>query len=109
MADVKYQKPAVNSTNPRLLTTQRFNNITRASLNRILTKVRNGTADSAYGEDKDGNLTYNDANGTRIIVALEDRDRIIESMWRKHKFVGLGRLHSLLFDALYWPCHQTHC
>ena len=100
MADnVKWAKPSVDSDNPNLTTAQRFNNIKKSGIRKILNKVRQGTAKPEFGEDKDGQLTYNDVHGVRIVVALEDRDHIIESMWKKHQYTGMMRLHSLLFDA----------
>ena len=100
MADnVKWAKPSVDSDNPNLTTAQRFNNITKSGIRKILNKVRQGTAKPEFGEDKDGQLTYKDVHGVRIVVALEDRDHIIESMWKKHQYTGMMRLHSLLFGA----------
>ena len=57
MADsVQWTKPSVDSNNPNLTTAQRFNNITKSGIRKILNKVRQGTAKPEFGEDKDGQL-----------------------------------------------------
>ena len=97
---IEYQKAPVLSKNKNLSSVQRFTNITRAQINHLLSKVKQDKTlpIPGLGQDQDGNLTYSDAYGTRIVVALEDRDHIIESEWKKHAYTGKHRLHSILND-----------
>ena len=97
MADnVSWQPPALNSTNPNLKTSQKYNNITRAQIQSELAQVRSGNGRPGLGEDKDGHLVCTDAEGTRRLVAREDRDEVISDAWRRYGHVGISRLHSLL-------------
>ena len=97
---VEYKPAPILSKNSNLTSVQRFTNITRAQINDLLSKLKQDKQMPIAGlaEDQDGNLTYTDAYGTRIVVALEDRDHIIESTWKKHAYTGKHRLHSILND-----------
>jgi hypothetical protein len=51
MADnVNWQPPALDSTNPNLKTSQKYNNITRAQIQSELAKVRSGNGRPGLGE-----------------------------------------------------------
>ena len=95
MADnVSWQPPALDSTNPNLKTSQKYNNITRAQIQSELAKVRSGNGRPGLGEDADGHLVCTDAEGTRRLVGREDRDEVIASAWRKYGHVGCGHIET---------------
>ena len=95
MDPANYRKPALNSTSARITTNQKLMNIRQAQIDELLREVRAGNGRAGFSE-QNGNLMYTDASGTRQVVALEERDRVMDDLWAQMGDIGLRRFHAAL-------------
>ena len=86
------------STSTQLRTNQRLNNVTREQIQTELTRVRAGTpSHPGFGESAQGGgqLTFTDTEyGPRLVLALEDRERVLQEHWAFTGPIGLQRFYT---------------
>ena len=70
-------------------------NIRQSQIDELLQGIRDGNGRQGFSE-QNGNLMYADASGTRQVVALEQRDRVMDDLWTSMGDIWLRRFHSAL-------------
>ena len=95
MQAINYRQPAYKSTSDRISTNQKLMNIRQSQIDELLQEIRDGKARPGFSEGN-GNLMYTDAVGTRQVVALEQRDRVMDDLWTQMGDIGLKRFHAAL-------------
>ena len=95
MQAINYRQPAYKSTSDRISTNQKLMNIRQSQIDELLQGIRDGNGRQGFSE-QNGNLMYADASGTRQVVALEQRDRVMDDLWTSMGDIGLRRFHSAL-------------
>jgi hypothetical protein len=87
------------STSTQLRTNQRLNNVTREQIQAELNRVRAGApSHPGFGEStQGGQLTFTDTEyGPRLVLALEDRERVLQEHWAFTGPIGLQRFYASL-------------
>ena len=86
------------STSTQLRTNQRLNNVTREQIQAELNRVRVGASSHpGFGESTQGGgqLTFTDTEyGSRLVLALEDRERVLQEHWAFTGPIGLQRFYT---------------
>ena len=89
MQAINFRQPAYKSTSDRISTNQKLMNIRQSQIDELLKEIRDGKAMPGFSEEN-GDLMYTDAVGTRQVVALEERDRVMDDLWTSMGDIGLN-------------------
>ena len=93
---VNWRAPLLDSKKD-ISTVMRLNNIRQATIDDILTDIRNGTNQRPNFSEHDGVLHFTDRQGRREVVALESRDAVMQELYEQHGIgMSIGRFHTLI-------------